>query len=456
MAVNLSVVCVLKSGGVFTPKYVHRLKDMVANNIQYSFRFVCLTDYVTSYFRSDINIVPFWVDFPLKWCKINLWNPYNSFLDRILYLDLDSVVLGDLTPVVDFPHDFGIVKQWKKIGSRYGRSRNLNYKSALMVWDHNARPELWHDFSLGILDRFVGDQDWIGERLPDEYTFPVEWFNEQRYFKKESDVPDGCKVLGITDHGKNEEAIRQQPWLQKYWGDVVDNKRSKVVRAIQDKLTVVTFLWGDWEDGKGELYVRKLRDAVARNLSIPHDFVCITDQEFNDLNVTVWPLVSCFGKGSLPKLSMFNPYYPLNDRCVVLDLDMVITGSLDEIFSYDGEFAVRAAFKTANGSWQPDGDMFVFNMGKERRKRIWDEITNYRSKIESKTQGSEVKFYRRNYERYFPNIDFIQEMYPGQVLSYKQHNVRGRGLPSGVRVVSFHGRPKPHELQDSWIKEHWR
>jgi hypothetical protein len=41
------------------------------------------------------------------------------------------------------------------------------------------------------------------------------------------------------------------------------------------------------------------------------------------------------------------------------------------------------------------------------------------------------------------------------VLSYKRH-VRRKGLPANARIVSCHGKPRPHEINERWAKENWR
>ena len=49
---------------------------------------------------------------------------------------------------------------------------------------------------------------------------------------------------------------------------------------------------------------------------------------------------------------------------------------------------------------------------------------------------------------------FIDDIWPGAVVSYKG-SVEGRELRD-ERIVYFHGRSKPHELQHlPWIREHW-
>ena len=41
------------------------------------------------------------------------------------------------------------------------------------------------------------------------------------------------------------------------------------------------------------------------------------------------------------------------------------------------------------------------------------------------------------------------------VISYKLQAIR-TGIPEDCKIVSFHGRPKPHECSEVWVKENWR
>ena len=54
-----------------------------------------------------------------------------------------------------------------------------------------------------------------------------------------------------------------------------------------------------------------------------------------------------------------------------------------------------------------------------------------------------------------PHI-FIEEKFPGQVLSYKAH-VAKQGLSSAARIVYLHGKPKQPDLMHlEWVSKNWR
>ena len=90
-------------------------------------------------------------DKPGWWAKIDLFQP-GRFDGRVLYLDLDTVIVGPLEPVVERT---GIVhlKDW-------GWKKN-DYCSAVMVWDAGEHAEIYEHFTPAVMDQFRGDQDWL-------------------------------------------------------------------------------------------------------------------------------------------------------------------------------------------------------------------------------------------------------------------------------------------------------
>lgn len=218
-------------------------------------------------------------------------------------------------------------------------------------------------------------------------------------------------------------------------------------------ITVCCCLWGDWpEHGWGEDYVARLTRAVARNLSLPYRFICFVDDEIkaNKLSFIETRLLKApVWDGCLPKLYVYSPEAELSGRVLLLDLDNVIVGSLDDMAAYDGEFCVRAALpEWDRGERLLDGDMIGFEVG-EKSAALWDAFIADPQAAAKETGGRERWFIRAHIE-----ADVWQEIVPGQVVSYKAH-CRNNGLPPDARIVSFHGKPRPHEVAEDWVREHW-
>lgn len=94
----VSVLCVLKSGGDYKPAHAARLYDQFLQHAPVDgCDFACLTDLVPEV--SDLNVpaVPLTAGWPGWWSKIEaLAAPGPA-----LYLDLDTSIVGDLSPLIE-------------------------------------------------------------------------------------------------------------------------------------------------------------------------------------------------------------------------------------------------------------------------------------------------------------------------------------------------------------------
>lgn len=104
-------------------------------------------------------------------------------------------------------------------------------------------------------------------------------------------------------------------------------------------LTVTCFLWGD-------LYslgdVKLLRDMVDRNLSVPHDFLCITDNpeqiEGTGIRSVAIPRLPVPGpRFAAEKLTLWSPEIRphLGERALFMDLDCAVVGNMDDLVQRD-------------------------------------------------------------------------------------------------------------------------
>lgn len=213
---------------------------------------------------------------------------------------------------------------------------------------------------------------------------------------------------------------------------------------MDPELTIVCCLWRDFPaPGWSERYVKRLRNSVARNLSRPHKFICFSDRNIEGVECRT--LKPRSWKGNLPKTYVFSPDAGLHGRVILFDLDNVIVGSLDDIAAYDGPLCVRGRLQPEPRL--PDGDMISFRV--EDNGHLWE--TACRKDIEAITLGRERVFIAYA----APRCDQWQDICPGQVESYRL-KVRVTGLLPRTRVVSFHGRPRPHEVKTKWVVESWR
>lgn len=225
MTPSLTVAClwVLPSNGQksrhYGVEYVAKLRAMVARHLPIPHRFVCLTD------RPDqvpegvepISVEPLGRSATRRWwTKLRLFDPAMPFCRRVLYLDLDVLVTGDLSPIARMPAPFAAVPDsapgWLGKGDRTVVKR---YNSSVMVWDHGTMGHVLRDWSPDVTGRLWSDQDWLAERIPDGALFPAGWF--RRVSAGPPPWPADTKVV-LCIKPKNAKAAKQWPWFAELWG----------------------------------------------------------------------------------------------------------------------------------------------------------------------------------------------------------------------------------------------
>lgn len=221
-------------------------------------------------------------------------------------------------------------------------------------------------------------------------------------------------------------------------------------------LTVVTWWWGNKYDEK---YVRRLRDGFARNLSEPHRFLVVTDNKIEGIETT---LIKDPGltkhKGCLVRLRMFDDVWQRDigiakdDRIVVVDLDVVVTGSLDILFNKASPFNI---LKGANAS-NPcpyNGSMWMLRGG--YAPQVWDEFTLERL---GKIPRHEFPDDQGWMHHLLPNEDGWEVgLRSGIYAFHKPGWPGGDELPDGARLIVFPGKRDPSQFEHlSWVTDHWR
>ena len=105
---------------------------------------------------------------------------------------------------------------------------------------------------------------------------------------------------------------------------------------LTDELTMITVWCVYWGNKYHPAYVYELRDAVKKNLTVEHEFKCITVDKFPGI-ITRNPPVSY--SGWWQKLGLFAPQVATGPS-LYFDLDVVITGNLDYLVPFtECEFA---------------------------------------------------------------------------------------------------------------------
>jgi hypothetical protein len=171
------------------------------------------------------------------------------------------------------------------------------------------------------------------------------------------------------------------------------------------------------------------------HLSLPHEFICITESDLPGW----WGKVRLFGENS-------------RERNLWFDLDVVITGPLDGLCErVDND--IRTAKNWAQSGWGGCQSSVMYWEGDNGRviNDTFDPaIAHWPPRNDGNTLWGDQEWITHLRDKGVINPSYFDTK---DVVSYKYH-CRGKDrYPAGAKVVAFHGRPKPYEVNEAWVRE---
>ncbi len=221
-----NVVC-LKHGTKYDADYVNKLFSSVKRNSTVEFLFHCFTD-------DDIGLDDDVISHPLPhknvegwWQKLFLFSDEVDITGRILFLDLDTLITGNIDHYISHNEGFVVLRDfWAK---------KDNVGSAVLSFEAGKHKQIWDTFianpvgAVGSLHPH-GDQKWVQKHQLERIYWQDLFKDEIVSFKSScrGGVPNKAKI--ICFHGKPSipEAIntttkvqgfviQPTPWIEKYW-----------------------------------------------------------------------------------------------------------------------------------------------------------------------------------------------------------------------------------------------
>ena len=191
-------------------------------------------------------------------------------------------------------------------------------------------------------------------------------------------------------------------------------------------------------------HVRILKSMVEHCLPSTEKFICMTDYPEIE-GVDTLPLSL-----DLPgKYSMMEVFW-LPGPIIVTGLDTVFIQNMDRAYDLVEagghlDFWLIKAFNPhrnfANGMMGWNGDWSRLITG-------YDVQTALKYSLEQRYTIEKLK-------RESANIRVWNDEF--NIESYKRMAMNGRVDPyPEIDVVMFHGNPRPHQVNDTWVKKHWR
>lgn len=214
---TINVVSV-RVGDKYSPDYVDKLHDQIARNLSaIEHRHWCLTDDPAS-LPEGVEPIAHNPDLPGWWQKLYLFSAHMPWAEgeRVLYMDLDSVITGRLEDLAERKGIF-IDKYWP-----------MMFSSAVMVWDHGEHRRAWEGFTPDMMTApgpfpelypksspNGGDQEALTALDPDWAILPPEW--ARSYVDAAVWPPEGCKVVMFHGEKNKPHLIAADSWVHDVW-----------------------------------------------------------------------------------------------------------------------------------------------------------------------------------------------------------------------------------------------
>lgn len=206
----ITVACVLRSGGIYDPGWVARLRAGVARHLDWPHRFVALSDIEVPAERQALIH-----DWPGWWAKIELFRP-GLWSGPVLFLDLDSLAVGPLGDIARAAtrEDFVILRDFY---------RPAGWGSGLMAFRPSAATEhLYRAFAADPAAAMAacpgGDQHWIERNLAAARLWQDLVPGQILSFKADCDPragpPDDARL--ICFHGRP-KPCDLGGWVRQHW-----------------------------------------------------------------------------------------------------------------------------------------------------------------------------------------------------------------------------------------------
>ena len=231
-----------------------------------------------------------------------------------------------------------------------------------------------------------------------------------------------------------------------------------------------------WGDKYGAEYVNKLYAMVSRNITIPFEFVCFTDNKLGiNPAVKIYPLPSLGLPENIPergwlKLATFQkPLEDLEGSALFLDLDVLIVDNIDAFFEFDAEFALCFDEKKKT-QFIGNSSVYRFEIGQHAEVLAFflENFDSIKEKHRNEQAYLSHQMHAKNVLKFWPK-EWTPSFKYHCVPNFPQNFWRSPFIPKGAKIILFHGKPEPIDAVRgvsgkwyrylrpvNWIKDYWR
>jgi hypothetical protein len=194
--------------GTYGPDNVRWIRRQVEKHVNCLHRFVALTDITVS----GVDCIQLKNDWPGWYSKLEL---FSLLEPPCFYLDLDTVIVGDVTHLATCPHAF-ITTSF-----RSPKRNKPCVNTSIMAWnrDLSALPRLFKTAPEKFMAHHVSNESWVDQGFVQEHAYPDALFEEQfpgqilsfRNDLRQGDPTPDCRI--VLFHGKPKPQDVKRQWI---------------------------------------------------------------------------------------------------------------------------------------------------------------------------------------------------------------------------------------------------
>ena len=236
------IILCMKWGTKYGPEYVNRLYAMVRRHLKGDFKFVCLMDR-TDGIRNEVQCFPIPEMNIAEAKRDGAWKKLTTFEADLyglrgtaLFLDLDVVIVDDITPFFEVPGEFLIIHDWK-------RPHRITGNSSVYRFTLGAHADVLNKFRKeheSLRKEFRNEQAYLSDELHKQGKLKYwddAWCASWKYhcvptwplsYLKDPSIPPGARILifhGVANPpdalvGRSNSAwrkMRPAPWIADHW-----------------------------------------------------------------------------------------------------------------------------------------------------------------------------------------------------------------------------------------------
>ena len=211
-------------------------------------------------------------------------------------------------------------------------------------------------------------------------------------------------------------------------------------------------------------YVENLYNMVKRNFTIPHRFICFTDNTvihkqrgFKDKDIEFRQFKRHDFNGWFNKLQLFSPDSNLEGNTLYMDLDVVIMKNI-ECFGYIGEdknFVGMNDFNPTSGLFNSS----IMRFNNKYHSVIWEQYLKRRTEFNSSHGDQEIiTALIKNHKDTISFPDEWTQSYKWLNRSGDRYHISKQTYEQdpNAKICVFHGSPNPHDSAQEWVQKLWK